>query len=197
MLGHQGEGLFQRIRTLWPCYRKCVTGGAGFEFSNAQAKPSGTFFLLPTDLDVQPSVASPASCLLYAATLPAMMTLDWTSETVRKPQLNVFFYKLPWSWCLFTVIEHWLRHHHSVLSHTLPTHLPHEPSLPLTKFISPSSPLSSTCRMSPPFLLPDLIILCMPFCFCDSLNFNQDCSHGHRSWVIYWIMNNSPASKSL
>jgi len=40
---------------------------------------------------------------IMSAMLPAMMIMDWTSETVSQPQLNgVFYKKLPWSWCLFT-----------------------------------------------------------------------------------------------
>jgi hypothetical protein len=33
--------------------------------------------------------------------VPTMMIMDPPSETVRNPQLNGLFYKLPLLWCLF------------------------------------------------------------------------------------------------
>lgn len=40
-----------------------------------------------------------------------MMVMDWMSEIVSQPQLNVGLYKSwPWSWCLFIAIKSKLRH---------------------------------------------------------------------------------------
>ena len=50
---------------------RSMSGGVGFEVSEAQARPSAHFlFLLPTDPDVELSAPSPAPCL------PAMMIMD-------------------------------------------------------------------------------------------------------------------------
>ena len=67
MLGHHGMALLGKSRRcVWPCGRKCVTGGGGeegFGVSKAQAKSSVVLFLLPTDPDVELSVPPPALCL--------------------------------------------------------------------------------------------------------------------------------------
>jgi hypothetical protein len=50
---------------MWPCWRKCVTVGVGFEVSYTQ-DPSNMvwrLFLLPVDQDVQLSAAYPKQCL--------------------------------------------------------------------------------------------------------------------------------------
>ena len=49
--------------------------------------------------------------LSSSSAMPALMVMDWTSEPVSQPQLNVVLYKeLPWSWSLFTAWKPWLRH---------------------------------------------------------------------------------------
>jgi hypothetical protein len=78
----------------------------GFEVSYSQAVPSvaHSLLLLPVDWDVELS-APPAPCLPGCCHVPAKKIMDWTSEPIRQPQLNVFLLELPWSWCLFTSIK--------------------------------------------------------------------------------------------
>ena len=79
--------------------------GVGFKISKAHIRHSHPLSA--------PSFRQDLSCLLFlqyhsylpAATLPAVRGMDQSSETVSKPPLNSIFYKLPWSWCLFTAIE--------------------------------------------------------------------------------------------
>lgn len=40
-------------------FRGSVSVGVGFEVSKAQARPSGSLFLLPADLDIELSATSP------------------------------------------------------------------------------------------------------------------------------------------
>lgn len=48
---------------------------------------------------------------LRAACSPDMMTMDWSSEAVRKPRINAFFCELLGPGCLFTAKEYWFRPH--------------------------------------------------------------------------------------
>lgn len=54
---------------------KYVTG-AGFELSDAQARPSVRHFLLPLDRDAELLATSPAHVCPHAAMLPVMMTIE-------------------------------------------------------------------------------------------------------------------------
>lgn len=60
-----------------------------FRVSKAPIRPSVSLFLMPVDPDVGLSYSS-NSCLLLAALLFTMMTMDQTFETISKPQLKVF-----------------------------------------------------------------------------------------------------------
>lgn len=46
---------------------------------------------------------------LPTALLPTMMVMNFHPEAVRRVQLNVFFCKLSWSWCLYSEKERSLR----------------------------------------------------------------------------------------
>ena len=78
--------------------RRCgLVGGSvsqevGFEVSKAQPRSSVSLFLLPVDPDVKFSLLQHRVCP-RATMLPDTMTMDWISETVSQPQLNVFLYK--------------------------------------------------------------------------------------------------------
>ena len=82
MLGHQGVALPQKAKDVWPCWNKCgLVGGSmplglGFEVSKAQARPSGSLFLLSMDPDAELSAGSLAPACLHAAMLPAKMTIN-------------------------------------------------------------------------------------------------------------------------
>ena len=92
----------------------------GFEVSKAHARPSLPLFVCLSDslclslsLLLLPSpssglyglhVSSQHGACLPIATLPTMIT-DSFSETVSKPPVRCFFYKLCWSQCLFTEVE--------------------------------------------------------------------------------------------
>jgi hypothetical protein len=62
MFGHRRVAVFESIR------RSGLDGGSvflevDFEVSKAQARPSVSLFLLPTDPDVELSATSPTSCV--------------------------------------------------------------------------------------------------------------------------------------
>ena len=103
ILGHQGRALFERLGG-WPCWRKCVTGGGFWGFKKPIRSPGllssccGQIWMWISQLLLQCHIC------LHATELPTMMIMYWTSETVGQPQLNVSFYKLPWSWSLPTAI---------------------------------------------------------------------------------------------
>ena len=49
-------------------------------------------------------VKAPETCL-SATMFPIMMVIDTSSDTLVKPPIKCFFYKLSWSWYTFTTIE--------------------------------------------------------------------------------------------
>lgn len=64
MFGHQGVALLEREWKVCLCLNRCGFGvgsvslEVGFEASEAQARPSGSLFLLSRDLDVELSTSS-------------------------------------------------------------------------------------------------------------------------------------------
>ena len=60
---------------MWPCWRKFVTVGVGFEVSYAAAIPSvvHSLLLLPVDQDVEPHFLQHYVCL-QTSMLPTMIT---------------------------------------------------------------------------------------------------------------------------
>jgi hypothetical protein len=75
----------------------------GFEVSEDQARPGGSFLRLSVNLVANLSPVSSMVCQCVTM-LPAMKIMNSTSEPVSQPQLNVL-YELLWSLCLFTAIE--------------------------------------------------------------------------------------------
>lgn len=82
MPGYQGIVIFKRIT------KYVIT--VGFEILKVHAKPRVSLFLLSADLDVE----------LLTSTLAPCLPVWWyafyyytDSETVSKPQWNIFFYK--------------------------------------------------------------------------------------------------------
>ena len=63
MFGHQGVALSERLGGM-------ALLGVGLKVSKAQARPSGLFFPLPADPDVEFSATSPAPCLLVHCQVP-------------------------------------------------------------------------------------------------------------------------------
>jgi hypothetical protein len=63
---------------VWPCWRKCVTVGVGFEVSYAQAVPrvAHSLSLLSLDQEAELLASSPAPCLTALCHDLAMMTMD-------------------------------------------------------------------------------------------------------------------------
>lgn len=82
MLHHHRVALFERTRWIKKCglrWRKYVTGGGLWEVSKAPAKPRVS---LSVDQKVTLSYCSRAC--LRATMLPAVMIMDWSSETSSK-----------------------------------------------------------------------------------------------------------------
>lgn len=80
---------------VWPCGCGCSLVGGGeppavaLRFQNSS---QAHCLLLPEDMNVELSTASPAPCLC-ATMLPAMLTMEQTFTLVKQPQCNVFLYK--------------------------------------------------------------------------------------------------------
>ena len=73
-----------------PCWRKCVTVGAGFE----TLLLAGDILLVAFGRRCRILCSSSTmSACLDVSMLPTMMITDWTSEPVSQPQLNVVLYK--------------------------------------------------------------------------------------------------------
>ena len=94
-----GSGTIRRcglIGQVWDCWRKCVTMGAGFQVSYAQAMPSVAYsLLLPVDQSTQtPQLFLQHHVCLYAIVFSVTMIIDGTSKTESQPQLNVFLQKI-------------------------------------------------------------------------------------------------------
>ena len=79
--------------------------GMDFEVSKAHFRPRLSISRLFMHQDVNSQLLLRHHACSPAAMLPAMMVMGSHSEAVTTPQLNVFFYKLPWSWCLCTAAE--------------------------------------------------------------------------------------------
>ena len=102
--------LFERIKQI----RRCgLVGGSvslemSFEVSKVCVK-CGVSFSLPFACESAPNCFSSTKLTC----LPLCSHNDnngLTSEKVSKPLLKCFFYKLNWSWHLFTATEQWVRH---------------------------------------------------------------------------------------
>ena len=81
-----------------------IPGGDGFYAIASSLTFSASHLWIRYELS---SAAPGISCLFHA---PQMVTMDWASETARNPELNTFIYKFPWLGCLFTAVDHLLRH---------------------------------------------------------------------------------------
>lgn len=89
------------MRRTWRCGFVGVAVGlleevlldVGFGVSEALARPRVSLFLLRVDLHVKLPDTSPAHAFLCPAMFPNTMKMDQTFEPIRKPQLNIFFYK--------------------------------------------------------------------------------------------------------
>jgi len=77
---------------VWPCWRKSVTLGMGLETLLPPARGCSVCSWLPSGEDVELS-APPAPGLPGCSHVPALMIMDWTSDPVSQPQLNVVLYK--------------------------------------------------------------------------------------------------------
>lgn len=126
-----------------------------------------------------------------AAMLPAMIIIDQTSEMVSKPQssLNIFLYKLYWSWFLLTATEQPRHSSNPLFSVFLSSFLPFFlPSLP--SFFPPLSLPSFLCPFPPSFLPLVLHSSLLPFilslCVTRSKIF-QRLSYGLNKWKE-WIL---------
>lgn len=63
------------------------------EVSKCQASPSGSLSLpAACGLDVELSDTFPEPVCIHGTMLPTLMKTESTSESVSKPQLNVFFF---------------------------------------------------------------------------------------------------------
>ena len=83
MFSHQGVTLLGRIR-------RCGLAGVGVALLGRCGFAGVGVALLE---DVECSGTSPAQCQTTCHHVPAMMIMDQTSETINKPQLNVFSYE--------------------------------------------------------------------------------------------------------
>ena len=72
---------------VWPCWSRCVTEGVGFK-SLILDTWKQVFSSWPSDKDVELS-APPAPCLPGCWHALTLMIMDWTSEPVCQPQLNI------------------------------------------------------------------------------------------------------------
>ena len=74
-----------------------VSLGVGFEDSKDWCHSQCVLcpVLVVQDVNPQPLLHRPAACYLHSV----------MSSTPLKSQINAFFYRLPWSWCLITAIE--------------------------------------------------------------------------------------------
>jgi hypothetical protein len=80
------------LEWMWPCWRKCVTVGVGFDILLlVLGRQSSSAYLQIKMQNFQLLVQHQVH--LDAALLSTMMIMDLTSETVNHPQLNVALYK--------------------------------------------------------------------------------------------------------
>lgn len=106
------------VPTWWNCLQRIGKGslvgggvvlGAGFEVSN------DTYHFQFLTLCRHHICGSHICKLSITAPVPWLMSCSqpWRSWTLTvgncKPQIYSFFSKLPWSWCLITAMEMWLR----------------------------------------------------------------------------------------
>jgi hypothetical protein len=112
-LSHQRAELFERIRKTrkWPCWRKHATRSGFWVLINPCQAYSVSFCCLQmqnSQLVFQYHVS-----LFDTTLLPPMMIIGQASETVSDQQAPTKCFpleELPWSWCLFTAVDRWLRH---------------------------------------------------------------------------------------
>jgi hypothetical protein len=77
---------------VWPCWNRCDLVGVGVTVGVDLRSSPYLPGCQPLDEEVELS-ALPESCLPVYCHDPALVMMDWTSESVRYPQLNVIFYK--------------------------------------------------------------------------------------------------------
>lgn len=91
--------MLEKDLEVWLCWCSCglvrgsVVGCGLWGFRSPSQTQSVSLFLLRVDLHVELPDTSPAHAFLCPAMLPNTMKMDQTSEPIRKPQLNIFFYK--------------------------------------------------------------------------------------------------------
>lgn len=93
---------------MWPCWSSCgffgwsMSLGVDFGISEAQARSSCCLVILIRNSELELP-------LHHHICLHAIVDSNRLNKplNVSKPQLNTFFYGLPWLWQFFKVLKHW------------------------------------------------------------------------------------------
>lgn len=91
---------------MWPCWSRCgffgwsMSLGVDFGVSEAQARSFSCLVILIQNSELP---------LHHHVCLHAIVDINRLNKplNVSKPQLNTFFYGLPWLWQFFKVLKHW------------------------------------------------------------------------------------------
>ena len=93
------------VEEVWPCWRKCVTGGRLWGFRNSSQAQCLFFFLLPADLNVKLSATYSATCLpvyYYDSHHEENGLNPWTC---KQAPIKCFLIRVAWLWYFFTATE--------------------------------------------------------------------------------------------
>lgn len=95
--------LFRSDQEMWPCQWRYVAGGWCLKLQKPTPSPNSL-----SAYGTECKLSAPCLVCLLPRSPPRRFT-----ETLSKPPVKCFFYKLPWLWCCFIAIEQQPRQAHT------------------------------------------------------------------------------------